>query len=298
MLDLRWADRLEDAEIAEVAAVIDAATVADGQSPVSEHVLLHLRGDQGASTNLLARAGGQLAGYAHLDATDQFGGATGELVVHPDHRRRGVATELVGALVERADSGRGRLRLWAHGEHPGAARLAQRFGFTRARVLLQLRRSLLSALAQPSLPDGVRLRTFRVGEDEQRFVEVNNRAFDWHPEQGGWGVEQVRLREAEPWFDPEGLLLAVDSDDRLLGFHWTKVHTAPSPIGEVYVLGVDPTAHGHGLGVALTLAGLHHLRGKGLREVMLYVEADNTAAVAMYRKLGFADWDSDVAYLR
>jgi mycothiol synthase len=313
VVELSWVDRLDEFGVAEVAALIDAATEADGVSPVSEHVLLHLRhepGSAGGATNLLARDGAVLAGYAHLDLTDQFGGATGELVVHPRHRRHGVATTLVGAVLDRMDrvgsdgaAGAHRhsdwLRLWAHGKHPGAVRLAERFGFTRARVLLQLRRSLLSPLERPRLPDGVRLRPFVVGADEQRFVEVNNRAFAWHPEQGGWDVESVRIREAEPWFDPEGFLLAVDGEDRLLGFHWTKVHSkSEPPIGEVYVLGVDPSAHGRGLGVGLTLAGLHHLRGKGLREVMLYVEADNEAAVAMYRKLGFANWDTDVAYLR
>jgi mycothiol synthase len=353
VVELSWVDRLDESGVAEVAALIDAATEADGVSPVSEHVLLHLRHEppdasgavtpeaSGAVTNLLARDGAMLAGYAHLDLTDQFGGATGELVVHPWHRRHGVATTLVGALLDRmdrADSNSaagtrhhgvpgahhdgaagahghgaagahdhgaagahghgGRLRLWAHGEHPGAARLAERFGFTKARVLLQLRRSLLSPLERPRLPEGVRLRPFVVGADEQRFVEVNNRAFAWHPEQGGWDVESVRIREAEAWFDPEGFLLAVDVDDRLLGFHWTKVHSKSEPIGEVYVLGVDPSAHGRGLGVGLTLAGLHYLRGKGLHEVMLYVEADNEAAVAMYRKLGFTNWDTDVAYLR
>lgn len=321
MVELSWVDRLDESDIAEVAALIDAATEADGVSPVSEHVLLHLRheppgasgagatGASGAVTHLLARDGAMLAGYAHLDLTDQFGGATGELVVHPRHRRHGVATTLVGALLDRMNQAgsdgaggthphRGRLRLWAHGEHPGAARLAERFGFTRARVLLRLRRSLLSPLERTRLPEGVWLRHFVVGTDEQRFVEVNNRAFAWHPEQGGWDVESVRIREAESWFDPEGFLLAVDGDDRLLGFHWTKVHSKSEPIGEVYVLGVDPSAHGRGLGVGLTLAGLHYLRGKGLREVMLYVEADNEAAVAMYRKLGFTNWDTDVAYLR
>jgi mycothiol synthase len=344
VVELSWADRLDESGVAAVAALIDAATEADGVSPVSEHVLLHLRHEQGgasgavpmgasgadsmggggadsmgggadsmgaggAATNLLARDGAGLAGYAHLDLTDQFGGVTGELVVHPRHRGHGVATKLVSAMLDRMDraGSSGRLRLWAHGEHPGAVRLAERFGFTRARVLLQLRRSLLSSLPRPTLPDGVRLRPFVMGADEQRFVEVNNRAFAWHPEQGGWDVEQVRIREAEPWFDPEGFLLAVDADDRLLGFHWTKIHgdiARPAghgksePIGEVYVLGVDPSAHGRGLGLGLTLAGLRHLRDKGLREVMLYVEADNEAAVAMYRKLGFTDWDTDVAYLR
>jgi len=136
----------------------------------------------------------------------------------------------------------------------------------------------------------VRLRPFVVGEDEQEFLRVNNAAFDWHPEQGGWDLEQVKLREAEPWFDPQGFLLAVDADNRLLGFHWTKVHGegahSHEPIGEVYVLGVDPSARGMHLGAALTLAGLRHLRDGGLRQVMLYVEADNDAAVRVYRDLG------------
>jgi mycothiol synthase len=179
--------------------------------------------------------------------------------------------------------------------------LAQRLGFTQARVLWQMRRSLLDPLAEPRLPDGVRLRPFIVGTDEPEFLRVNNAAFDWHPEQGGWDPEQVKLREAEPWFDPEGFLLAVDQNDRLLGFHWTKVQAnGPShePIGEVYVLGVDPTARGMHLGSALTLAGLRHLRDRGLRQVMLYVEGDNDSAIRVYRDLGFTRWDTDVSYVR
>jgi mycothiol synthase len=167
-----------------------------------------------------------------------------------------------------------------------------------------MRRSLLAPLAAPELPDGIRLRPFVVGADEAEFLRVNNAAFDWHPEQGGWDLDQVKLREAEPWFDPEGFLLAVDDEDRLLGFHWTKVHAHDGngrdhePIGEVYVLGVDPAARGMRLGSALTLAGLQHLRDRGLRQVMLYVEGDNDAAVRVYRDLGFTRWDTDVSYVR
>ncbi len=73
------------------------------------------------------------------------------------------------------------------------------------------------------------------------------------------------------------------------GFHWTKVHN--DGLGEVYVVGVDPAAQGRGLGATLTLVGLHHLaeRLRRLRasEVMLYVEADNSAAVKTYRATGF-----------
>ncbi len=299
MPELRWCGALTGEEVAHVQALVAAATDADGTAPLSEHVLLHL--SHGAA-HLLAREGDELVGFAHLDLTDPV---AGELVVHPAHRRAGLGTRIVTALLDRAAQAGSRLRLWAHGEHPGAVALAHRLGFTRARVLWQMRRSLLAPLAEPRLPDGVRLRPFVVGVDEKEFLRVNNAAFDWHPEQGGWDLEQVRLREAEPWFDAQGFLLAVDADDRLLGFHWTKVHGGADPgahshepIGEVYVLGVDPSARGMHLGAALTLAGLRHLHDLGLRQVMLYVEADNAAAVRVYSELGFTRWDTDVSFVR
>jgi mycothiol synthase len=305
--ELRWCGALSGAEIAEVQALVAAATDVDGTAPLSEHVLLHLRhGGDAQAAHLLARAGDELVGFAHLDLTDPVAGGAGELVVHPAHRRHGVGKQIVQALLDRAAHAEGpagaRLRLWAHGEHPGAVALANGLGFTQARVLWQMRRSLLAPLAEPHLPEGVRLRPFVVGADEPEFLRVNNAAFDWHPEQGGWDLDQVKLREAEPWFDPEGFLLAVNAEDRLLGFHWTKVHGhgahSHEPIGEVYVLGVDPSARGLHLGAALTLAGLRHLRDRGLRQVMLYVEADNAAAVRLYRDLGFTRWDTDVSYVR
>jgi len=304
--ELQWREALSGADIADVQALVAAATEVDGTAPLSEHVLLHLRhGGDAEAAQLLAREGDELVGFAHLDLTDPVAGGAGELVVHPEHRRAGLGSRIVQELLDRAgrsEVAAGRLRLWAHGEHPGAVALATTLGFTQARVLWQMRRSLLAPLAEPHLPEGVRLRPFVVGADEREFLRVNNAAFDWHPEQGGWDLDQVKLREAEPWFDPNGFLLAVDADDRLLGFHWTKVHGdgghSHEPIGEVYVLGVDPSARGMHLGAALTLAGLRHLRDGGLRQVMLYVEADNDAAVRVYRDLGFTRWDTDVSYVR
>lgn len=306
MVELRWRGALSGADIADVQALVAAATEVDGTAPLSEHVLLHLRhGGDAEAAHLLARDGDELVGFAHLDLTDPVAGGAGELVVHPEHRRAGLGSRIVQELLDRAgrsEVAAGRLRLWAHGEHPGAVALATTLGFTQARVLWQMRRSLLAPLAEPHLPEGVHLRPFVVGADEREFLRVNNAAFDWHPEQGGWDLDQVKLREAEPWFDPKGFLLAVDADDRLLGFHWTKVHGdgghSHEPIGEVYVLGVDPSARGMHLGAALTLAGLRHLRDRGLRQVMLYVEADNDAAVRVYRDLGFTRWDTDVSYVR
>ncbi|MEV0676686.1 mycothiol synthase [Actinosynnema sp. NPDC050436] len=277
----------------EVSDLLDAVAREDGAAAVGEQVLLRLRPGARGSNHLLVRSGDALVGYLHLDL---FGDAddnkVAELAVHPGHRRLGVGTALVEAAAGRAEP----LRFWAHGGHPGAQALAARLGYRKVRELLRLRRPLDGSLPEPSLPDGVALRPFEPGRDEAAVVYVNHRAFSWHPEQGAMSIEDVREKEQERWFDPAGFLLAVDGEDRLLGFHWTKSHTPD--LGEVYVVGVDPDAQGGGLGKALTLAGLAHLRRSGTREVMLYVESDNAAALAVYERLGFTRWDSDAQYAK
>ena len=105
---------------------------------------------------------------------------------------------------------------------------------------------------------------------------------------------------------PAGFLLAwrvaPDGTETLLGSHWTKTHPAgevgDEAVGEVYVLGVDPDAQGLRLGRALTDLGLAHLRGRGLAEVLLYVEEDNTPAVSLYEKTGFTRFAVDVSWRR
>ncbi len=319
--------RLSPADVAAVQQLVEQATEADGVHPLSEHVTLHLgHGGDREAHNLLVRADHRLLAYAHLDTTDPVEGASAELVVAPDQRGRGLARRLVAELLELSPDGR--LRLWAHGSHPAADALGEALGFRRSRVLWQMRRSLYSPLPAPELPEGVTVRTFEVGRDEEQWVEVNNRAFAEHPEQGRWTVDDLQLRESEPWFDPRGFFLA-ERDGKLLGFHWTKVHGAREhlahrvenghvhdhdhsdsdlpahehdhdhdPIGEVYVVGVDPSAQGLGLGPALTLIGLRYLRSRGLSEVMLYVDEKNTNAIRVYERLGFVRWNTDVCYQR
>jgi len=186
------------------------------------------------------------------------------------------------------------VRFWAHGDLPGARAFAERNGLKRIRVLWQMRRTLAEPLPEAPLPAGVTLRHFRPGVDEEAWLKVNARAFADHPEQGRWTADDLQLREAEPWFDPAGFLLAVDIEDTLLGFHWTKVH--PEGIGEVYVLGVDPGGHRRGLGSALTVAGLEYLASRGLDTAMLYTDESNAAAVRLYRRLGFEVASTDVSY--
>ena len=243
--------------------------------------------------HLRAIEGGTLVGYAHLDTGgDAFGNQIAEAVVHPAHRRRGHGTRLVRAVLDEAAP---KLRIWSHADHPAAARIASAFGLARVRELLQMRLDRDTALPETVWPAGVSVRTFVPGRDEEAMVAVNGRAFDWHPEQSQLTVDDVLATERETWFDADGFFLAV-RDDTIIGFHWTKVH--PGDVGEVYVVGVDPAAQGGGLGRALTLKGLHHLRELGLGDTILYVESDNAPAVAVYRRLGFEITQTDVAYAR
>jgi mycothiol synthase len=235
----------------------------------------------------------RVVGYAHLDTTgDSFGNEVAELVVHPDFRNQGIGGEMLQALTDRARP----LRVWSHLDDPAAARLAEKYGFRRVRELHRMGMDFGPELPELTFSNGVRLRTFVPGQDEEAMVAVNARAFSWHPEQGQLTVQDVLDTEKEAWFDPDGFFLAVDVDDKILGFHWTKVH--PDSTGEVYVVGVDPDAQGGGLGKALTLAGLRHLKSLGLPRVILYVESDNAPAIAVYGKLGFTLLDVGVQYER
>jgi mycothiol synthase len=288
---LSWYDELTTEQAAEVGQLLAAAENSDGVAPVGEAVRLRMRPGASGSRHLLAHLDGELAGYAHVDLLGDSGGnKVAEFAVHPEHRHQGIGEELVKALPQES------LRIWAHGGHPDADKLAGKLGFRKVRELLRMRLRVDHDLPEPKIPEGITIRPFIPGKDEAAVVYVNHRAFDWHPEQGSMSIEDVRAKENEDWFDAEGFLLAFDANDKLAGFHWTKVHTPE--LGEVYVVGVDPDSQGGGLGKALTLAGLAHLRQQGVKEVMLYVEADNAPAVRVYTGLGFTLWDADVQYAR
>ncbi len=333
-MQIRASGPLAGATAEAVLRLVAAAAEEDGVAPLSEHVMLHLRygGDSGGRDLLLSR-GSEVAGYAHLDLADEAAGPSGELVIHPAYRQHRLGLALVSALV--AEAGERPLRLWAHGDLPAASRLAAAAGFERVRALWQMRRSLRAPLARPQLASGLAVRTFVIGRDEDAWTDLNSRAFSRHPEQGAWTREDLDLREREPWFDPAGFFLA-ERDGKLAGFHWTKIHgqvdEAGAPgtngqdtsgqdtsaqdtgaqdtgardtgaqeheaIGEVYVVGVDPDERGTGLGRALTLIGLRYLRSRGLSQVMLYVDEDNTPAIRLYESLGFAHRGTDVMFGR
>jgi mycothiol synthase len=284
-----WRSALSDDEQAKIQELIAAAKQADGVAPVGDQVLRELAHDR--TKHLLAVDGDDISGYLNLTEPP----AMAELVVRPDARHHGIGSAMARTGLSEGGDG---ARIWAHGNLAPARATAAALGLVVVRELMQMRRPLTD-LPAVTVPDGVRIRTYAGPADDAELLRVNNAAFAWHPEQSGWTEADIAERREEPWFDPAGLFMAVDEhSDKLLGFHWTKVHSAD--LGEVYIVGVDPAAQGRGVGAALTLVGLHHLAQRlsnsSTPVVMLYVEADNSAAVKTYRRLGFDVFRVDAAY--
>jgi mycothiol synthase len=292
-----------DAHTAKAVLVLaDEAAVADGHPGLDEKRLR--QAVDGAADGFLAAVAWDPTGSSLMAYVQAMRGRHGwdvERVVAPAWRTQ------VGALVPRmlravldglaVDDG-AEVRLWAHGASAADDRLAAGLGMRPVRDLLQLRRDL-----PVDEPSSLVTRPFVVGQDEQAWVALNNRAFRAHPDQSDWGLADLQARERAPWFDPEGFLLH-ERDGRLVGFCWTKVHQAPTggsttPLGEIYVIGIDPDAKSLGLGRALALAGLDHLsRRRGLQAAMLYVESTNAKARRLYDSLGFTVHHVDRAYTR
>lgn len=293
MSELHWMAALTPAQIADVDALLQRVSDADGVSSLSEHTYLHLLagGSQGMTQALLHDDAGAIIGYAGvIDGQPPVA----EFLVDPVARGAGYGRQLLDGIVRVAGP---HVRVWAHGQLPAARALAHSGGFEPVRSLCRYTRSLRN-IPEVALPPGVEVRTFTPA-DASQWLELNAEAFVDLPDQGSWTRADLEERLSQPWFDADGFLLAVD-DQGLVGFHWTKVHGgsghAHERIGEVYVLGVAARARGTGLGKALTHAGLRHLAHLGLSTVMLYVDTSNTSAVKMYEQLGFRCADCDVQY--
>jgi mycothiol synthase len=261
-------------QVDEIRTLIATVAAEDGRDPLSDQALTQLGSP--AVEHAVVTDGGRIVGYG------QLAGDSLEIVAEP---------QAVGPVL--AEFGDRPLLVWSHGEHSRVAPVLAEHGYVRERELFQLRRPLTDAVDVPAAPAGIDIRPFVTGRDEDAWVAVNAAAFAHHPEQGSWTRADIEAREAEPWFEPAGFLLAWQQD-RLVGFHWTKVH--PDGAGEVYVIGVDPSTQGSGLGRTLLYRGLALLRERGCPEVLLYVDGSNDAAMRLYERTGFARHDLDVQW--
>ncbi|MDQ1583640.1 MAG: mycothiol synthase [Microbacteriaceae bacterium] len=301
-LRLSVPDLTNPADAAGFYRVADAALDVDGYDPFNEQARLDV--ESGRRTPVVATVwsedehgrpiGAAIVGRNELD-----------LVIDPLFRGKGFGgVALEGILA----STPGELTAWSHGDHPAARLLAERHGFTAVRTLLQLRLDPLpdavahagdtAAAASAERPEtGATITAFDPSTDEADWVELNARVFASHPEQGKLTIDDLRAREAEPWFDAGDFLLARGEDGRMIGYNWLKIEPGARD-GEIYVIGVDAASAGRGLGRRLMTAGLARLAERGCTVATLYVEADSEAAVHLYRSLGFVDHTVDVQYHR
>ena len=304
MIETRLLQPVTAADLVTVTRLHDDVEAVDGRPSLGEAVWRDLDGPlEPVSAGVLATADGRPVGFAYVYRSDNFAPphwAAG-VVVHLDVRGN---PEAEAALLERAvehvaAEGGGLVVLWIFEPEARDDEAAARAGFRHQRDLLQQRVPLPLA-EPPSWPPGVEVRSFVPGQDDDLWLAVNNRAFADHPEQGGWVRATLERRMAEPWFDPKGFLLAFDADG-LAGSCWTKVHPAidaEPELGEIFVIGIDPSRQGSGLGKPLVVAGLSYLAERGVRTGMLFVDGDNEAAIRLYESLGFTTHRRDRAYER
>ena len=266
--------------------------------------MLHLRyGGDKAARHLIMESGEEVIGYAHIDLTDEIDGPSAELVIHPKHRNQKLGSQLLAEVTKIAGD---RLRLWSHGDSVNAQKMAENRGFKRVRTIIQMRRSLNDPIAD--INNSIEIRNFLNGIDNDEWIALNNRIFKNHPEQSSWSNRDLDIRIREDWFDDKGFLVATENG-KMVAFCWTKTHGGHShkhadheethahdPIGEIYIMGVDPDFSGRGFGGAITIAGLQHMRYQGIFSAMLYVDSQNESALKLYRGLGFTEWGRDVLY--
>lgn len=271
-----------------VNGLLEAAERADGHRALSDHLWLDLR--QGGRTGFAAIIGREddhdhPVAYAQVSRGNESWSI--DLVVHPHHRYEMAAIGplmLDAALDVVRGEGGGCVHWWVFEPSAIYFELAEKVGMHPRRELFQMRRALpletgLSLRNEPGFTRG-----FSFATDAASWLEVNNRAFASHAEQGDWNIETLTARTLEPWFDADGFRI-TEIDGRIAGFCWTKMH--PGAVGEIYVIAADPAFTGRGLGTKLTIAGLDWLAARGATTGMLYVDTNNDTAVGMYRRLGF-----------
>ena len=296
-------NHLSQSQQLSVLKLIKAATDLDGVPPIAEHVLLHLRhGGDKSDSHLVIEKDDQVIAYAHLDITDLVAGPSVEAVVHPKYRGQGFGTALLDKAITICGD---KTRIWSHGDLPQAQSIATALKLERLWANLQMSKKLSKI---EKITSKYLIRSFMPGIDDEAFLELNNKVFTDHPDQGGWSKSDLAVRVNEEWFDEKGFFVCEDKD-KLIGFCWTKIHGAHThshegnetdhgheAIGEIYVLAVDPAYKGKGIGKDLTTTGLNYLKYQGLSSAMLYVGVENEAALNLYTSLGFSDFGSDVMY--
>ena len=277
--------RLRPEQRTQVQALLAEIERVDRMPPLSENKSMRLEGRLDTREHVVVDAAGAILGYGQAawhrgDSEGEEGHWAIEIALLPDLRDPELTAELIDNL--RRDVGGSAVTLWARAGYVAIA--ATEHGWVNERLLWEMRRRLPIADLAPPAP-GVPIETFRMGADENAWLEANNAAFAGHPENGSMTRRDLERRMAQPWFDPGGFFIAWDGD-HAVGSCWTKVHGRG--LGEIYIIGVVPGWEGKGLGLALVARGLDHLyQERNVTAAMLFVESTNQRAAKLYDGMGF-----------
>ncbi|ARU46688.1 mycothiol synthase [Corynebacterium silvaticum] len=287
-----------DKQLSQAAvALVKSAQAVDGVAPLAEHLVAGLENPELDHHHIVVHDNsGQLSGVG------AYHGGKAEFVVAPEHRNKGIGRALARKLLDT-----GLTDFWSHGYLPAAQRLAVALDLTVSRELLVMAaRSEDLVPGAGTAPEGYRVMNLLEARElfpdiDAQWLRINNEAFWWHPEQGGWDAERLGRAQQTPWFEPEGVLFLITADPEnpeVAGFHWTKKHgdLAKGADGEVYVVGLADSFRGKKLGGPLVAAGLQHLVHEGAQRIILYVEADNKPALEAYNRLGFSTFERHVVF--
>lgn len=238
----------------------------------------------------LAEIDGKIIGFCTLTSELRIGRVILDCMVHPKHRRKGIATNLLRYGLKR---GKELGAPVAQAEIPEPNLAAQRFvsglGFREVHRFYELDLELHNLLL-PNVESSLTSRSLKSGE-EDKLTEIQNRCFT-----GTWGfnpntIDEIIHRVHLSGCSPEDVILFYDGN-KLIGYCWILINSEENSAlgtskGLIHMMGVDPDCRGKGHGRALLLAGLSLLKERGIRHAELSVDSENEAACALYRSAGF-----------
>jgi len=242
---------------------------------------------------------GNIVGYMNMAPERAIERVILDCWIYPEHRRKGLATKLLNYATHRAKELGVKV---AHAnisqDNKTASRVLSKLGFKYVRRFLELRLDInkfgwkdidLSALDCRHLQPG----------EEVKLTNIQNRAFADH-----WGYNPNTVEETTYWtnlnsFSPEDVVLTCDGD-KFIGYCTTgitnKREASGKRKGDIYMMGTDPDYQGKGVGKRVLLAGLAHLKNKGVRVIELTVDSENKVAHTLYQSVGFEVQTSSLWY--
>ena len=223
-----------------------------------------------------------------------------DCLIHPEHRRRGLAKELLTYALRRARELKAKV---AHvnikQDNVVAKRVLSRLSFQVVRQFLELRLSLAEVHLPEVTHHNYTSRHLQPGE-EDKLAQIQNRCFA-----DTWGYnpntpEEIAYSLNLSHCSPEDVILVYERD-KLIGYCWTMINRETEAAngekkGRIFMLGVDPDYRGKGIGKMALQAGLAYFKNKGVRVIELTVDSENKAALALYRSAGFKTWTSSLYY--